>query len=267
MLLTTTIVIGLLSFLSPSWQKQDVVERDSRSITFGPGEEITYKVHYGFINAGEAQMVVGEDVHYLNGASCYKIDIYGQSVGMFDVFAKINDNWGTYLDTATLRPTRFYRKLKEGKYRKNEFVDFNHSDGRAETNEYSFSQKQWKPAVNNEVPANVQDMVSAYYYMRTLNFEELEAGDIVTVDAFFDQKLYNFRIRVVGREEVKTKLGKIRSLVFSPIMPENSMFDGENSIKVWLSDDINKVPLKVKASMFVGAVEIDIESFSKGKVK
>ena len=47
-------------------------------------------------------------------------------------------------------------------------------------------------------------------------------------------------------------------------MPENKLFDGENSIKVWLSDDINKVPLKIRANMFVGAVEVDITDFKKG---
>ncbi len=89
---------------------------------------------------------------------------------------------------------------------------------------------------------------------------------MIELDAFFEDEVYDFKIRIVGREEVKTKLGKIRSIVISPIMPENSLFDGENSIRVWISDDINKVPLKIKANMFVGAVEVDIESFVKGKV-
>ena len=65
---------------------------------------------------------------------------------------------------------------------------------------------------------------------------------------------------------MKTKLGTIRAIVLSPIMPENGLFDGENSIKVWISDDQNKVPLKVKAQMFVGAVEVDIQAYNKGDI-
>ena len=114
------------------------------------------------------------------------------------------------------------------------------------------------------MPKNAQDLVSGYYYLRTLNFDKLKEGDILTIDAFFDDEIYDFQIRFLGRESVKTKLGQIKSIVLSPIMPENSLFDGENSVKVWISDDSNKVPLKIKAEMFVGAVEIDIVKYKKG---
>ncbi|MEJ2006287.1 MAG: DUF3108 domain-containing protein [Cyclobacteriaceae bacterium] len=196
-----------------------------------------------------------------------KIDVYGKSVGMFDLFANIEDNWGTYFDTVHHRPARFYRVLQEGRYRKNEIVNFDQSRNLALTREYSFSNKSWKPIVKHEVPDNIQDLVSGYYFLRTIDFSDKKAGDYIMLDAFFDKEIYDFKIRVVGREMVSTSLGEIRSIVLSPVMPENSLFDGENSVRVWISDDINKVPLKIKAKMFVGAVEVDIESFSRGDVK
>lgn len=246
--------------------RQDTPADTGNRLVFGTGEVITYRVHYGFINAAEARMEISNDIHYISGRPCMKIDIYGNSTGMFDLFTRIRDNWGTYLDTAHIRPMRFYRKLEEGRYRKNEIVNFDHGKRIAVTHEYSFKQGQWKPPVSNEIPLNSQDLVSSYYYLRTLDFSKNKPGDILSLNAFFDEEVYDFKIRFVGREEVKTNLGVIRSIVLSPIMPENSLFDGENSIKVWISDDINKVPLKIKASMFVGAVEVDIETFTKGKV-
>jgi hypothetical protein len=242
-------------------------EPANRRITFGTGEEISYRIHYGFINAATARMVVSDDIHYLDGKPCMKIDVYGKSIGMIDLFANIEDNWGTYFDTIHHRPVRFYRVLQEGRYRKNEIVNFDHSNNLARTREYSFSANSWKPIVASKVPNDVQDLVSGYYFLRTIDFSDSKAGDIITLDAFFDKEIYDFKIRVVGREMVNTSLGKIRSIVLSPIMPENSLFDGENSVRVWISDDINKVPLKIKAKMFVGAVEVDIESFSKGEIK
>jgi len=252
---------ALVILMAFGWSGQE-----RNRITFGTGEVITYRIHYGFINAAEARMVISDDIHYLNGKPCMKIDVYGKSTGMFDLFANINDNWGTYFDTVNQRPARFYRVLQEGRYRKNEIVNFDYSRNLALTREYSFSNKNWKPVVAQEVPRDVQDLVSGYYYLRTIDFSNKKAGDIITMDAFFDKELYDFKIRVVGREMVKTSLGEIRSIVLSPIMPENSLFDGGNSVRVWISDDINKVPLKIKAKMFVGAVEVDIESFEKGKV-
>lgn len=260
--------IYLFLFLLGFWQSAPpATNQPLGKPTFGPGEILKYKVHYGFVNAANAKMVVADGLQYIDGHPCYKIDIYGESIGMFDMFLRIRDNWGTYLDTESIRPERSYRYIQEGKYRKKEIVDFDHTDQSAAVKEYSHSKKKWKPIESYPVPSNVQDIVSAYYYLRTVDFDHIKEGEIININAFFDKEIYDFKIRMIGREMVKTKLGKIRSLVLSPIMPENSLFDGENSIRVWISDDINKVPLKIQAQMFVGAVEIDIESFERGKVK
>jgi hypothetical protein len=254
----------LFQQISPSGQPES---GDRQTITFGPGEELRYKVHYGFVNAATARMVIADEVQFVNGKPCYKIDVFGESTGMFDVFLRIRDNWGTFMDTTSVMPQRAYRHIEEGKYRKHEIIDFDHRDQEAHVKVFSNSKQKWKPVEKFSIPDRVQDLVSGYYYLRTIDFKSKKNGDIIKLNAFFDKEVYDFSIKIVGREEVKTKLGVIRAIVLSPIMPENSLFDGENSVRVWISDDINKVPLKIKANMFVGAVEVDIESFSKGKVK
>ncbi len=254
------VFISLLLLSSDNNSSYRVVDNTS----FIPGEVINYKVHYGFVNAAEGKMIIHDQLEKINGRTCYKIDVYGKSIGMFDVFLRIRDNWGTYLDTASIIPHKSYRKIEEGKYRKHEIVDFDHLNGKAIVHNYHNRNKEWKPLEEYEMPKYSQGMVSGYYYLRTLDFKKLKENEIIELKAFFDDDVYDFNIRFLGREEVKTKLGKIRALVLSPIMPENSLFDGENSIKVWISDDANKVPIKVKAQMFVGSVEVDILSYKKG---
>jgi len=250
----------LLSFDSPPRHQF----RHIKNTSFKSGEYIKYKAHYGFINAAEGEMLIDDEVHQINGRPSYKIDVYGRSIGMFDLFLRIRDNWGTYLDTSAIFSNRFYRKIEEGKYRKHEIVDFDQYKNKASVVTYDKHKKAWKPAEYFDVPNNVQDMVSGYYYLRTVNFDTLKPGDIINVKAFFDDENYDFKIRYVRKESIKTKLGEIRSIMLSPIMPENSLFDGENSIKVWISNDRNKVPLKIKAEMFVGAVEIEIVEYRQG---
>ncbi|MDX1628774.1 MAG: DUF3108 domain-containing protein, partial [Fulvivirga sp.] len=229
------------------------------------GEIIEYKVHYGFINAAEGKMMISEDLHEINGRPCYKIDVFGRSIGMFDLFLRIRDNWGTYLDTASIFSHRFYRKIEEGKYRKHEIVDFDQASHEAKVRTFDNKKQAWRPVERFDVPANVQDMVSGYYYLRTFDFNKIKIGDIIKIDAFFDDTIYDFKIRYQGKDVVKTKIGDINALVLAPIMPENSLFEGEDAIKVWISNDRNKVPLKIKAEMFVGAVEIDIVSYKSGR--
>ncbi|MEM6360685.1 MAG: DUF3108 domain-containing protein [Bacteroidota bacterium] len=258
-------VAALLAiFLTLSGIHQYEIDRSVGNTSFFKGEVLSYKVHYGFINAATATMTISDELHQIEGSNCYKIEVYGRSVGMFDLFLRIRDTWGTYLDSSALVTRKFYRKIEEGKYRKHEIVEFDQDSNIARVRTFDKKKKLWKPIEVFNTPEYVQDLVSGYYYLRTFDFSSLQEGDFIKIAAFFDDEVYDFSIRFDGRETIKTKLGKIRSLALTPVMPENKLFDGENSIKVWLSDDINKVPLKIRANMFVGAVEVDITDFKKG---
>jgi hypothetical protein len=237
-----------------------------KNTSFRQGEVIDYKVHYGFVHAAEGQMVISENIYEINGRKCYKIDVFGKTIGMFDLFLRIRDNWGTYLDTAAIIPQKFFQEIEEGKYRKHEIIDFDHDNKKVDVHNYHFRDKLWKPIQSFEIPKYAQDLVSGYYYLRTVDFSKLKNGDIIPIKAFFDDEVYDFKIRYLGLEDVKTKIGNIHAILISPIMPENGLFDGENSIKVWISNDRNKVPLKIKAEMFIGAVEIDIQSYKQGSI-
>ena len=236
--------------------------RNISNSSFDVGEKLEYRVHYGLLNAATATMVVGDKVTYRNNRPCYKVDVYGRSVGVFDLITRINDNWGTYIDTAAIIPHRFYRNIEEGRYRKYEIVDFDHQADEATTVILDKKTKEPRETMKSPVPDNVQDMVSGYYFLRTLDFSKIEEGTIVTVDAFFDEERFDFKVRYLGKQSLRTKLGKFRTLVLQPIMPENKLFKGRDAIKVWLSDDSNKIPLKIKANLIVGAVEIDIKRIS-----
>ena len=232
--------------------------------SFGEGEVIQYRVHYSFITAGEAIMAVDKEIHKLNGRPCYKIDVYGRTTGLADKLYGVDDNWGTYLDTAAIVPHKFYRYIKEGNYRKNEVVNFDQLKKKAIVNRLDKKTRKIKDVQEFEVPGNVQDMVSGYYFLRALDYDNIKKGQVLSVDAFFDDEVYNFRVRFLGREEIKTKIGDMKAIVLQPLMPETKIFSGEDPIRVWISDDQYKIPLKIKANMVVGSVEIDIKDYQAG---
>lgn len=259
-ILYTVVIVLIGSFTGFAYINQFAVKKTS-SATFGRGEIIEYRAHYGFINAAVGKMIISDSVYQFNGKKCFKIDVFGESVGMFDLMLRIRDNWGTYLDTSEMIPQRFWRNIREGKYRKFEIVDFDQKQQEAEVVTYDFKKNTWKDKKQFEIPPRCQDLVSGYYYLRTMNLKSLREGEILRLTGFFDDEVYKFDIRYIGQEEIKTKIGRKMTYVFSPIMPENSLFDGEDSIKFWLSADDHKIPLKIRAEMFVGAVEIDITDY------
>ena len=227
--------------------------------SFKTGEVLEYKLHYGFINAGYGRIEVFPEINKVNNRPCYKVNILGRSSTALDPFYKIRDNWGSFIDTTYLLPQKAYKVVQENNYRHTEAIYFNHYENKAKTIVYG------SDGINTEyehkILDNVQDMVSGYYYLRTIDFDKLKKGDIIKINGFMDKENYDFNIRYLGKEIIKTECGKVSAIKISPIMPKNGLFEGEESIKMWISDDKNKIPLIARAEMYVGGVEVELIKF------
>jgi hypothetical protein len=155
----------------------------------------------------------------------------------------------------------FYQSIKEGKYLKKEVIEFDQLNNVALVNRINRKDSSLIRKDSIMVPPNIQDLVSGYYYMRTFNYDTMKADQIFTVTGFFDDTTYNVKVKFLGREKLKTKIGVFNTFLMSPIMPKNTFFRGKNPIKAWISDDKFRIPLKVKAELLIGSLEIDIRMY------
>jgi hypothetical protein len=254
------ILVAILPALLGFDDKKDVYRHVQQDCLI-PGERIEYRVHYGFINAGEAVLQVDKDIHTVNNRACYKIDIFGRTKGFFDMVTTVRDNWGTYLDTAAVVSQMFYQTIKEGKYLKKEVIEFDQLQNMAVVNRLNKKDSTLIRKDSIPIIPNMQDIVSGYYYMRTFRFDTMKTNQIFNVTGFFDDTTYHVKVKFLGRDQLKTKIGEFETFVISPIMPPNSFFRGKNPIKAWVSDDRFRIPLKVKAELLIGSLEIDIRSY------
>ncbi|MDQ3292193.1 MAG: DUF3108 domain-containing protein [Bacteroidota bacterium] len=222
--------------------------------SFTTGELLKYKVHYGLINAAEAEIELAPDIHKVNDRPCYRANVFGKTVGSFDFFIRIRDTWRSYIDTSAIIPQKYHRNIEEGRYRKKETVTFNHKDHTALV--------ETKQTLNLKVPERVQDVVSGFYYLRTLNLDQYRVGDVIRLKGYFYKKVYDMQIVYKGRETVETKAGTFRAFKLVPQMPDNDLFAGKNSVSVYLSDDKNKIPVLIKAELLVGAVKVDLYEYN-----
>ncbi|WMJ73222.1 DUF3108 domain-containing protein [Cytophagaceae bacterium ABcell3] len=254
---------GLLFILMSFTVTSDLPEntfdyQDVEQKNFAQGEVLKYKVHYGIIKAGEATMELSPKLYKVNDRVCYKATVFGRSTGAFDLMLRIRDTWGSYIDSDALVPQRSFRNIEEGKYRYKETVNYDHAGKRVEI---EADKKGTIVHDTLEIKPSVQDMVSGYYYLRTLDFDSYETGDTLTVDAFFEDKLYDFKLKYMGKGEVSTKFGKVDGILLTPIMPDNDLFKGGESIKFWVTDDKNRIPIKIEAELFLGSVAMDLEKY------
>uniref|UniRef100_UPI0040488C49 DUF3108 domain-containing protein n=5 Tax=Roseivirga sp. TaxID=1964215 RepID=UPI0040488C49 len=232
----------------------------SKQRPFQAGEQVELKATVGFIKAAEATLQVSDVIYSLNNKPTYKIDVFARTAGMFDLFSSVRDNWGSYFDTAQFVPHQFYRYISEGRFRKNEILYFDQKNNQVTVAKLDKETRKLKERKDHSIAAEMQDMVSGYYYLRAIDFDKIKVGEVITINTFFDDKEKPFSIKFMGRETIKTKLGNINALVLVPLMKKDSLFEEDNTLKVWLSDDLNKIPLKFQAKIFVGYLEVDVKN-------
>ena len=226
-----------------------------REDAFQAGEWFKFRVHYGLINAGYATLEVQDGV--INNKKVYHVIGKGYSTGMSRFFFKVDDLYESYFDKVTGNPYRYIRKIDEGGYTKNQEGFFNQASDRVLVKDYE--NKTEKTFVT---PNNTQDIVSAFYYLRNYPaIDKLKVGESVSIDMFFDEETTKFKLKFIGREDLNTKFGVIPTMIFRPIVQSGRVFKEQESLTVWISDDDNKIPVRIQAKLIVGSIKADLDSF------
>jgi hypothetical protein len=222
---------------------------------FSTGEYFKFRIHYGIVNAGYATLEVKDAVK--NGKRVHHVVGKGYTTGMTKFFFKVEDLYESYFDKASVKPYQFVRKINEGGYTKNQEGFFNRSNNTVTVNDYKKNTKK-----TFTVPGDVQDIVSTFYYLRNHpRVDKLEVGESINVDMFFDDEVTKFKLKFIGRENLKTKFGTMRAMIFRPYVQAGRVFKEEESLTVWISDDENKIPLRIKASLAVGSLKADLDEY------
>ncbi|SKB53201.1 Protein of unknown function [Salegentibacter holothuriorum] len=222
---------------------------------FGAGEWFKFRIHYGPFNASYATLEVDET--NFEGEPVYHIKGRGKSTGLLHWFFKVDDDYQTFIDRQNGMPYKFIRKINEGGYTKDLEIDFDHRDNKA----YVFDRKHNENHTYTTKP-NVHDMLSAFYYIRNnIKNDELKPGDEMRLNLFIDDENMDFKLRFLGREVIKTKFGKVATLKFRPYVMAGRVFKEKESLTFWVSDDANKIPVKIEANLAVGSLDADLDSY------
>lgn len=254
-------IILLLTASAFVIDRSDVYQRVPNQ-SFTRGEVLRFKMTYGIFTVGRGSAQIDPKYYEMNDRDCYKVDVYGRTVGMVDWVADVNDHWGAYIDTAALVPHQFYRKIREGRYKKDEWTNFDHENQKIEVKVLDNKTGKMKEPQYYEAPRDVRDMIGGFLYLRTLDLSKTEPGDTLVIKGFFEDTFYALRVLYKGKDVVKTRAGKFRAIRIVPIMPKNKIFDGENSVTAWFSDDQNRIPIKISAQMFIGSAGVELTSYS-----
>lgn len=225
-----------------------------KTTPFKAGEWLEYKMSYsGFLKAGTAKLQL-EEVD-LNGKKVFHATGLGETSTVIGWFFKVRDIYESYFDTNKVIPYLFKRNVNEGGYTIKRDTEFNQETKIATVEDYKYNTVK-------EVPFdNVQDMISAFYFLRTIDVDSIKTGDEIDLNMFFDSKTFAFKLRFLGTEIIKTTFGKIKTLKLRPIVQSGRIFKESESVTIWVTADDNKIPIKLKASLAVGSLRAELKAF------
>ncbi len=217
---------------------------------FKAGEILSYRLHYGVMDAGVILMEVKPEVLEVAGRKVYHIVGNGYSQGAFDWFFKVRDRYETFMDKDALLPWMFVRRVYEGGVTINQDYKFNHYTNKVDVGS----------GEKVEIPEGTQDMISAFYSARNIDLSNAKEGDIFTINSIVDKEIWPLKIRYVGKEKITCDIGTFNCVKFRPIVQKGRVFKHEDDLNVWLTDDKNHVPLRAQAKLVVGSIKLDIVS-------
>ena len=250
MRILTRILLNFL-FLSGGISAQSQTLRKINNKAFKPGEILEFRIHYGLVDAGIARLEVKNKMHSINNRSAYHVVGIGNTTGAFDWFFKVRDRYETYIDKDALVPWIFIRRVDEGGYIINQDITFNHYEKTATSAKLTIP-----------VPENVQDLVSAFYYARTLDYANAKIGAIFPFHAYLDDEVFSMKIKYVGKEQIKTRLGTFNCIKFRPMLLQGRVFKDEEDMTVWVTDDENRIVVRAEAKILIGSIKMDLDGYS-----
>ncbi|HLT52230.1 MAG TPA: DUF3108 domain-containing protein, partial [Arenibacter sp.] len=224
---------------------------------FKPGEWLKFRIHYGFLNASYATLQVNSEI--LDGTPVYHVVGNGQTTGFASIFFKVDDTYESYFDKKNGRPYKFIRKINEGGYTKDIEVNFDYKKDVAVLNDKK-KDKKFKFTIQEDI----QDLVSAFYFLRN-NFKtkDLVVDKTIDLDVLYDDDgVFKFKLKYLGTEVLKTKYGRVECLKFRPYVQSGRVFKEQESLSLWVSNDDNRIPIRIQADLRVGSIKADLDGYN-----
>ncbi len=217
------------------------------------GERLTYKAEWMGLDVGIITLSV-EGITLRNGREVYHVKMLAESTPVISKIYKVRDEISTYIDIEKLYPVRFEKKQREGGYKSDEYIDFNHEKGRAfYFSRLNHSKKEYG------IPKGVQDPLSCVYFFR---LKDVAIGKSLFANVNADDKNYLLEAKIHKKGMLNVKnVGKWDAFLIEPLPWFQGKVKRKAKVTAWFSSDERRIPLLIvtKGIPFVGSITITLQ--------
>lgn len=223
---------------------------------FKEGEKLIYKIHYGFIHAADIFIEVKPNISNESCNACYKLIGDVKIAAAFNWILKKKDCSKPPEDKAIIMPWLCIHKSEKGGFAINENICFNHFS-KNETASITIGVP--KQIISNI--AIIDDLVSAFYRARIIDFNNAITDDTFHIDGLIGEKIVPISFKFLKRENIKTTKGTFRCIKFKTVANNENWLTDDERIVFWISEDKNHILIKLKINLPIGSAEMDLTDY------
>ncbi len=220
--------------------------------SFQAGEELKYKLKYGFISAAEGILSVKDSELQFSSPHSFHLTAIGKTSNAFSLLFPVDNRYNSYIDSKTFLPYFYTENIREGKYRRTDVVRFDHRNRKVSGNKGEFTSNG----------AQTFDLLSAYYFARNLDLTNVKPGQSFKLTYFLNDEIATLGIEYIGVETVETALGTLECLKFSPELKPGRIFKKDSRMYLWVTNDGNRIPVRANVEILVGTVSLELTAAS-----
>ncbi len=223
------------------------------------GEKFTYLVSWKVFDAGIATFDLVDRYHAQN-EDLYRIRATVRSTGIVATLFTVVDIFESNVAVATLCSRRIVKNIQEGHRQRTTVVDFDQKGGQARMEDTDLARPGLPPRHSESpIPACVQDVISAFYFVRT---RDLKVDETFRFPINDGGKTYDVDVEVQAVETVKTPAGTFQAYRLEPKV-FGGLFKNKGRLFVWLTNDAEKIPVQLKARIAVGTITASLSRIEK----
>ena len=224
---------------------------------FQGGESLAYRIHLGMIDAATATVKSSNEISIINERNVRKVEIIGKTKGILELFSPVSDYWSAFLDTGTLLPIKTEMRKREGRYVKDETVVFDQTNAIAKIHSTQNTPVEKQIAITQ----STLDLIGGYFFLRDKSLRTMKVGQKLSANVLVDGSIYELWFIVKGFESVKSQFGTINCIRTSIVLPKNKLFQDNDAIRLWISQDKYQIPLKMEVGLKIGYLSIDLTDY------
>lgn len=224
-----------------------------------PGESLDYRVMFKWGMVNKQAGVVNLSTSRAEGDKLGAL-LTARSAKWADAVYSVRDTLRGVISASDYQPV-FYEKIShEGGHFKHDRLTYTRSGNHVKADCVRLDQKNSKsPLTESQITLEAEgltlDMLSSFYYMRSLDYQRMSQGESRTLTVFSGTKKETLTITYVGLQQVK--LGNDTHEAYAI----RFRFTGKGGTKTsddmlaWISTAPDRIPLKLVGKLPVGQVQ------------